>query len=124
MQMTEKKGGDSRRAPGTTTIAPRVLVTTARLAALSVPGVAGLAGVPGGVNRLFRRGVGEGVRIEVDENAVSADLYLVLSSDTNVREVSRNVQTEVARSIEDIVGMTVDRIDVHIEDIDFGSSGV
>jgi uncharacterized alkaline shock family protein YloU len=87
-----------------------------------VPGVASLASIPGGVNRLFRRGETEGVRIEVDGRQVSVDLYLVLRHDTQVREVSRRVQAEVARAIEDMVGMQVRRIDVHIEDIDYSDA--
>jgi uncharacterized alkaline shock family protein YloU len=117
--MMDETGQNSGRAPGTTTIAPGVLITIARLTALSVPGVASIASVPGGVNRLFRRGSGEGVRIEVDEDAVSVDLYLILARNTNVREVSRKVQAEVGRAIEDMVGMQVQHIDVHIEDIDY-----
>lgn len=104
---------------GTTTIAPGVLITIARLTALGARGVAALAPVPGGVNRLFRRGVGEGVRISVEDNRVSVDLHLILEQDTNVRDVSRKVQAEVARAIEDMVGMQVERIDIHIEDIRF-----
>lgn len=118
--MTEGQEQESYRAPGTTTIAPGVLVTIARLTALSVPGVVRMASVPGGVNRLFRRGAAEeGARIEVEDDSVSIDLYLILASETNVREVSRKVQTEVARAVEDMVGMHIQRIDVHIEDIDF-----
>jgi uncharacterized alkaline shock family protein YloU len=109
-----------QRAPGTTTIAPGVLVTISRLAALSVPGVSAMAPIPGGVNRLFRRGVGEGVRIEVEDNIVSVDLHLVLECDTNVRQVSRSVQTEVASAIENMVGMEILHINVHIEDIEYG----
>jgi uncharacterized alkaline shock family protein YloU len=108
------------RARGSTTIAPGVLVTIARLAALAVPGVTSLARIPGGVNRIFRRGSSEGIRIQVDDNAVSVDLHLVLSHQSNVREVSRTVQAEVARAIEEMVGMEIRRIDVHIEDIAFG----
>lgn len=115
-----KNEEQSQRAPGTTTIAPGVLVTIARLTALSVSGVSAMAPVPGGVNRLFRRGSGEGVRIEVENNSVSVDLHLVLECDTNVRQVSRNVQMEVARALENMVGMEIRRIDVHIEDIDYG----
>jgi uncharacterized alkaline shock family protein YloU len=105
--------------PGTTTIAPGVLLTIARLTALGVRGVARLAPIPGGVNRLFRRGVGEGVRISVEGDRVSVELHLILEQDTNVRDVSRKVQAEVARAIEDMVGMQVECIDVHIEDIHF-----
>jgi len=112
-----------RRAPGTTTIAPGVLVRIAQLAAISVPGVSSLAPVPGGVNRLFRRGSSDGVRVDVDDNRVSTDLFLTLSHGVDARKVSRDVQRAVARAIEDMVGMQVERIDVHIEEIDFEKPG-
>lgn len=107
------------RAPGTTSIAPGVLVTLAKHAALRVPGVVGTAPLPGGVNRIFRPGAGEGVRIEVSEEGVRVDLFLILAQDTNVRDVSRKVQAEVSRAIEDMVGMDVTQVNVHIEDIHY-----
>ncbi len=109
-------------AQGTTTIAPGVLVTIARLTALGVPGVAAMAHVAGGANRLFRRGSGEGVRIEVSDHSVEVDLYLILAQGMNVRDVSRHVQSEVARAIELMVGMQVSRVDVHIEDVDYSTA--
>jgi uncharacterized alkaline shock family protein YloU len=118
----EKEETPAGRPEGATTIAPGVLVTIARLTALAVPGVAGLAPIPGGVNRWFRRGSAEGVRIDVDGQDVTVDLYLVLHHDSQVREVSRKVQTDVARAIEDMVGMQVRRIDVHIEDMDYSGA--
>jgi uncharacterized alkaline shock family protein YloU len=115
----ESKGQVRSRAPGTTTIASGVLVTIARLSALGVKGVASMANVPSGVNRFLRRGIGEGVEVQVDDGNVSVDLYIILERDTYVRDVSKNVQAEVARAIEDMVGMNVERIDVHIEDIEY-----
>ena len=115
----KEKPEDEERAPGKTTIAPGVLVRIAQLTSLSVGGVAGMAPVPGGVNRLFRRGSGEGVRIELDNNSVAADLFLSLRQGVEVRKVSRKVQREVARALEDMVGMKVLRVDVHIEEISF-----
>lgn len=112
-----------RRAPGTTTIAPSVLVRIAQLAAISVPGVSSLAPVPGGVNRLFRSGSSDGVRVDVDDNRVSTDLFLTLSHGVDARKVSRDVQRAVARAIEDMVGMQVERIDVHVQEIDFDEPG-
>lgn len=104
---------------GKITVAPDVLVTIARMAALSVPGVSRMAQVTGGVNRLFKRGVNEGVRIEVEENTIAASLYLILKKDVNVREVSRNVQQHVARALQEMVGMDIAEIEIHIEDIDY-----
>lgn len=114
-----KEGDGTARAPGMTTIAPGVLVRIAQLTALTVDGVAGMASVPGGVNRLFRKGSGEGVRIEVEDSQVAADLYLIMEDGVDVRAVSRQVQQEVARAMEEMVGMQVQRVDIHIEEIEF-----
>jgi uncharacterized alkaline shock family protein YloU len=103
---------------GRTTVSPDVLVTITRLSALSVPGVSRMAHVPGGVNRLFKRGMGDGVRIEVEDNVVVANLYLILKENVNIREVSRNVQHQVARALQEMVGMDIGGIDIHIEDIE------
>jgi len=104
---------------GKTTVAPDVLVTIAKMSALSVPGVSRMANVSGGVNRLFKRGIHDGVRIEVEDNVVVASMYLVLKQDVNIREVSRNVQAQVTRAIQEMIGMEVGSIDIHIEDIDY-----
>lgn len=104
---------------GKTTVAPDVLVTIARLSALSVPGVSRMANVSGGVNKLFKRGVHDGVRIEVEDNVIVANLYLVLKPDVNIREVSREVQNQVARALQEMVGMDIGEIEIHIEDIDY-----
>jgi uncharacterized alkaline shock family protein YloU len=102
---------------GKTIIAPEVLVTIAKLSALGVTGVARTSPVPGGVNRLFKRGANEGVRIEVKDHAVAVDLYLVVEHDTQVRDVSRAVQDAVSRAIHEMVGMDVLYVNVHIEDV-------
>jgi uncharacterized alkaline shock family protein YloU len=103
---------------GKTTVSPDVLITITRLSALSVPGVSRMAQVPGGVNRLFKRGIGDGVRIAVEDNVIVANLYLILKQNVNIREVSRNVQHQVARALQEMVGMDIGGIEIHIEDID------
>jgi len=113
--------GESTSRPSLTrtTIAPAVLVTITRLAALSVPGVTRLAPSPGRAGRLFRRRVNEGIQLEVTDASVSIQLHLAVAPETNVREVARRVQADVARAIEETVGMQLSRIDVHIEDVDY-----
>jgi len=112
----------SERPPGKTTVSPDVLISIAKLSALGVQGVSHMAPVSGGVNRLFRKGANEGVRIQVEEDTVFADLFLVLKQDVNIREVSRNVQQQVARAMQEMVGMNVGQIDIHIENIDYEES--
>ena len=109
----------SRLTPGKTTIAPDVLLTIARLTTLSVPGVSRLSAVPGGVNRLFKRNYAHGVEIDLVGNVVNVNLYVILESDVNIREVSRQIQSEIARAISEMVGMEVGQIKINIKDIDY-----
>lgn len=106
---------------GKTTIAPEVLLTIAQLTTLKTPGVSRMSNVPGGVNRLFRREYGEGVRIDIRDDVVYIDLYLILKKDMNIRDVSRQVQRNVARAISEMVGMPVGRVNIHVEDIDYST---
>ncbi len=106
--------------PGIVTVAPDVLLTIVRLTTLSVPGVSRMGAVRGGVNRLFRRGEADGVRLVIeDDDRVSADLYVVMFGDVNIRETSLAIQSHVARAIHEIVGMQSGEVTVHVEDIDF-----
>ncbi len=108
---------DAEPRRGKTTIAHDVLLTIARLSALQTPGVARTSPLPGGVDRIFKRGIDDGVRVEVRDQSVLIDLYLVLQSGYNLREVGRAIQSSVRRAIEEMVGMDVLAVNVHVEDI-------
>lgn len=111
---------DEDSSQGTTTIAPDVLLTIAQLTTLNVNGVSRLGHVQTPVNQLLKRTQKrEGVSIEVLEDLVNVDMYVILKNDVNVRDVSHNIQHEVARAISEMVGMTVGRVNIHIEDIDY-----
>lgn len=109
---------------GSTTIAPEVLLTIAQLTTLNVRGVSRLSHIQGaGVNRFIKPSqYREGVKIEVVDDIVYLDIYIILDKDVNVRDISHNIQHEVSRAITDMVGMTVGRVNIHIEDIDFTRS--
>ena len=115
----EEKIIEEPRPPGKTTIAPDVLLTIARLTTLGIPGVNRMAPVLGGVNWIPKRSQAEGIRIEIEDNRVYADIYVILENDVNVRDVSRNIQSEVARDISEMVGMEVGRVNIHIENIQY-----
>jgi uncharacterized alkaline shock family protein YloU len=104
---------------GKTTIAPEVLVSIAQLATLSVEGVSKLTPGPRDVNTLFKKGLTEGINISVENNIVDTDIYVILKRDVNVREVSKAIQNQVSRSISELVGMEIGRVNIHVEDIDF-----
>lgn len=110
---------DAIRPQGKTTVATDVLISIAKLTALSVPGVYQMANAPADMSRLFRTTKSDGVHVTLDGNLVSADLYLIMNGDVNVHEVSKTVQAHVARAISEMVGLEVGNINIHVEDIHF-----
>lgn len=111
-----------RHPNDTVTIAPGVLLTIARLATLDVPGVMRMGNTPGGVDRLLRRvPAANGVQIAVADDTVTVHVYVVADATANLREMSLQIQRSVERSIRELLGMKVESVNVHIEDVVFGS---
>ena len=108
---------------GAVRISPQVLATIARLTTLSVPGVVRMfRDLSSGVDRLLKgKGAGDGVRIQVVDDAVSLDLYVVAAQQVNLYELGREIQSRVCRAIKDMVGMPVLAVQVHIEDVEVSS---
>jgi uncharacterized alkaline shock family protein YloU len=108
---------------GRVTIAPEVLVTIARLTTQSVKGVAQMCHQvgPGNVDRILGRVAGSGgVQITIVNDAVRVDLYIIVDADVNMRNVSRKIQEAVTRAIRDMVGMQVNAVNIHIQDVAYG----
>ncbi len=110
---------EGTKSIGKTTIAPEVLLTIIKLTALDVDGVDRFAPVPGKVDAFLKRGVEEGIHINVENGVVYADLHIIIKDGYHVREVSRAVQSQVARAILEMVGMEPGKINIHVEDINF-----
>ncbi len=101
-------------ALGRITVDPEVLETIARLTALAVPGVVRIAPGPQKARWL---GGKEGVQITLRDGKVLVDLYIVVESGYNMLALGRQVQTEVIRAIQDMVGLEVEAVNVYIEDV-------
>jgi uncharacterized alkaline shock family protein YloU len=98
---------------GKITVAPGVLENIVRLTTLAVPGVARL-GTPTGVQRLIRQ---NGISIEITGNSACVKIHVVIEPNHNMITIGHQIQAEVTRAIEDMVGMDVKAVDVFIEDV-------
>lgn len=104
------------------TIAPAVLVTIVRAAALSVEGVRRTVSPPT-IERWFRRFTSDdGISVDIEDDNVRVEVHLVVEGLRSLHDTSRRVQEEVTRTISEYVGMTVSAVNVHIEDITFTDS--
>ncbi len=107
---------------GKTTISPDVLHKIASLTTLSVEGVSRMASANSNVEQLFRKKEEyKGAKVKIKDGKVYVDIFVVLMSNRNVRELSREIQSRVSRAISEMVGMQVGGVTIHIKDIDFSA---
>lgn len=99
---------------GKITVDHSVLETIARMTTLAVPGVVRLT-PPLGIQRML--GIEDGVQIVVEDGVVKVELFIVVEKKKNLLKLGRQIQAEVSRAIQDIVGMPVENVNVHIEDV-------
>jgi uncharacterized alkaline shock family protein YloU len=103
---------------GSVTVSPDVLLAVIRLTTLATPGVARLSSAhPSSFRRLFKGKVGEGIRMEIEDGAVSIDLHIVAEPDARMLPLGQTLQREISRAIHHVLGMPVKGIDIHIEDV-------
>ncbi|MFJ2355848.1 Asp23/Gls24 family envelope stress response protein [Frigoribacterium sp. NPDC087798] len=108
--------------PGRTVVADGVVATIAGIAAREVPGVFALGG---GTARAFgalrdvigTTDLGQGVRVEVGETQVAADVTIVVAYPAPLHTVAEQVRAAVAGAIEQLVGMEVAEVNVAIVDV-------
>lgn len=115
----------SESVPGQVTIAPEVLVTIVQSTVKEIPGVHAMStDWTRDVNRfLGNMRVGDGVQTQVQDERVSVDLYVVVEPDAAMLQLGRRIQAEVTRAIEEMLGMEVKEVNVHIEDVYYPQVG-
>jgi uncharacterized alkaline shock family protein YloU len=60
---------------------------------------------------------GKSVGVHVDAGKVTVDLAIVAGPDISLLRLGRAVQYEVTRAIQNMIGMPVGAVNVHIEDV-------
>ena len=94
---------------GEVQIADEVVAIIAGLAATEVNGVASMAGM---------KNLSRGVKVTVLEGVVTVDLNLNIEYGKNILETSKKVQEKVKSSIENMTGLEVADVNIHIASVD------
>ena len=109
---------------GNIRISVDVVSKIASIAASEIEGVSGMYSsfVEGVAQRLgAKKNASQGVRVDIADNSAEIDLYLVVMYGVKIPELAWNVQEKVKQSVEEMTGLTVEAVNIHIESIDFGT---
>jgi uncharacterized alkaline shock family protein YloU len=109
-------------AAGKTVVVDPVVAKIAGVAAREVAGVYALGGGAARMVGVIRDAIGntdlgQGVKVEVGETQVAADVTIVVEYPHPLQEVASNVRLAVADAIERLVGMQVAEINVTVSDV-------
>ena len=105
--------------PGRVVIAPEVIATIVRMTVMATPGVARLGTTfAGRMSRVWRGARStRGIDLQMREGAVAVDIYIVATREAQMRDLAERLQREVRRGISEVVGMPVQAVNVHIQDV-------
>ena len=105
---------------GEVQIADEVVAIIAGLAATEVKGVASMYGniTNGLVAKLGMKNLSKGVKVSFQSNQLMVQVAIVLKYGYSIPKVSSMVQEKVKTAIENMTGITVKEVSVHILGID------
>lgn len=113
---------DINNDKGSIKIADDVVGVIAGLAATEVEGVAGMSGgIVGGIAEMLgRKNLSKGVKVEVSDKEAKVDLYMIINYGVRIPDVAWNVQENVKKAIENMTGLSVTEVNIHIQGVSFG----
>ena len=105
---------------GEVRIADEVIAIIAGLAATEVEGVSSMAGNITNelVSKLGMKNLSKGIKVDIKENVVRADVALNIRFGYAIPEVSLKVQERVKSAIENMTGLEVSSVNVRIASVD------
>jgi uncharacterized alkaline shock family protein YloU len=104
---------------GKVTYANDVIAIIAGLAATEIKGVAGMSGgtASGIAEMLGRKNMTKGVKVEVGNEEVAIDLYMIVEFGEMIKDVAQSVQENVKKNIENMTGLRVVEVNVYIQGV-------
>lgn len=104
---------------GKVSIADGVVASIAGIAAIEVEGVSKLTGNISKelVAKLGKKNLANGVKVEIVNGIVTADISLELEYGFSIKKVSEEVQAKVKQAVENMTGLTVSVVNVVISGI-------
>ncbi|WP_208588318.1 Asp23/Gls24 family envelope stress response protein [Gracilibacillus suaedae] len=101
---------------GKVEIAPDVLEVIAGIATTEVSGVSSMRGnfATGVAERLGKKAHGKGIKVELIEDTVSVDVYIVVDYGHSVPTVAEKIQLNVRQAIENMTAIQIKEVNVHV----------
>lgn len=102
-------------------IATEVIATIAGGAAIDCYGIVGMASqkqIKDGITELLgRENLSKGIVVRKVGEEVHIDMYIIVSYGTKISEVAHNVQTKVKYTLDQMLGLSVDSVNIFVQGV-------
>ncbi|MCX7843264.1 MAG: Asp23/Gls24 family envelope stress response protein [Clostridia bacterium] len=104
---------------GNIRISDEVVAIISGIAAMEVPGVAGMSGgIAGGIAEMLgRKNLSKGVKVEVGEKEAAIDLYIIVEYGCRIPDISWEIQEKVKKAVETQTGLKVIEVNIHVQGV-------
>lgn len=101
-------------------IAEGVVASIAGVAVSEVSGVYGMAGgFVGGISEAFtgKKNITKGIKVELEGQEAKIDVNVIVEFGARIPDVAYEIQNRVKKAVEDMTGLKVAGISVHVQDV-------
>jgi uncharacterized alkaline shock family protein YloU len=104
---------------GRVTVSDRAIATVASRAALGTYGVVGMSSrnLADGIAQLLVRDPHRGIEVRTEGGSIHIDAYIIVEYGTRVSAVAGSVANSVRYQVEQMVGLPVAAVGVHVQDL-------
>jgi uncharacterized alkaline shock family protein YloU len=101
---------------GKVEISPEVIEVIASLAAAEVEGVATMRGnfATGVAEKLGRKSHGKGVKVDLGEDSISVDVYVVMNYGVSIPNVAEKIQDNIHQTLKTMTAIDLKSVNVHV----------
>lgn len=102
-----------------------VIATIVEKTVMTIPGIYEINGgiIDGITNMLGSKRV-KGIKVDIDKNVVNIDIYLIVEYGVKIPDIAWDVQDKVKKTVEEMTGMNVSAVNIHIQGINFSKKNV
>lgn len=101
-------------------ISDEVVGIIAGIAASEIKGVVGMSsGIVGGISQILsgKKNLAKGVKINIEEESASIELYLVIEYGLRIPDIASKVQENVKNTVEALTGLKVSAVNVFVQNV-------
>lgn len=119
--MPEDVASTKKPTLGAVNISPNAVATVAGIAAMQCFGVVGMASrtIQDGISELLtgKDNLTKGIEVNIEEESVSVDLYIIVEYGVRIKEVAHNVIENVKYAIETHLGLVISKVNVVVQGV-------